>query len=43
MGSLDECLASLTEFKDAGADEIAMYGSTPAQNAKLLEAWRNRR
>jgi 5,10-methylenetetrahydromethanopterin reductase len=42
IGSVDECVASLQRFRDAGADEIATYGSTPAQNAKLIEAWRNR-
>lgn len=42
LGSVDECVTSLRRFKDAGADEIATYGSTPAQNAKLVEAWRSR-
>jgi 5,10-methylenetetrahydromethanopterin reductase len=42
IGSVDECVASLQRFRHAGADEIATYGSTPAQNAKLIEAWRNR-
>ena len=42
IGSVDECVKSLQKFRDAGADEIATYGSTPAQNAKLIEAWRNR-
>lgn len=42
IGSVDECVTSLQRFRDAGADEIATYGSTPAQNAKLIEAWRNR-
>ena len=42
IGSVDECVASLQRFRDVGADEIATYGSTPAQNAKLIEAWRNR-
>ena len=42
IGSVDECVSSLQRFRDAGADEIATYGSTPAQNAKLIEAWRNR-
>ncbi|MCV7412393.1 LLM class F420-dependent oxidoreductase [Mycobacterium florentinum] len=42
IGSVDECVASLQRFRDAGADEIATYGSTPGQNAKLIEAWRNR-
>lgn len=42
IGSIEECVASLQRFKDAGADEIATYGSTPAQNAKLVAAWRDR-
>ena len=31
----------LREFKNAGADEITTYGSTPGQNAGLLAAWRS--
>jgi probable F420-dependent oxidoreductase len=42
IGSVDECVKSLQRFRDAGADEIATYGSTPAQNAKLIDAWRSR-
>jgi 5,10-methylenetetrahydromethanopterin reductase len=42
IGSVDECVTSLQRFRDAGADEIATYGSTPTQNAKLIEAWRRR-
>jgi alkanesulfonate monooxygenase SsuD/methylene tetrahydromethanopterin reductase-like flavin-dependent oxidoreductase (luciferase family) len=42
VGSLAKCVAKLQEFKDAGADEIATYGSTPGQNAALLAAWRER-
>jgi hypothetical protein len=42
FGSADECVSSLQRFMDAGADEIATYGSTPAQNAKLIGAWRER-
>lgn len=40
IGTARECAAKLKEFKDAGADEITTYGSTPAQNAGLVEAWR---
>jgi 5,10-methylenetetrahydromethanopterin reductase len=32
----------LQRFRDAGADEIATYDSTPGQNAGLIEAWRAR-
>jgi 5,10-methylenetetrahydromethanopterin reductase len=42
IGSVDECVKSLQRFRDAGADEIATYGSTPAQNEKLVRAWRER-
>jgi len=42
IGTVDECVTSLRRFIDAGADEIATYGSTPAQNAKLVAAWRDR-
>jgi probable F420-dependent oxidoreductase len=40
IGSVDECVTSLRRYRDAGADEIATYGSTPEQNADLIEAWR---
>jgi 5,10-methylenetetrahydromethanopterin reductase len=40
IGSISECIASLQRFRDAGADEIVTYGSTPAQNAALAQAWR---
>jgi probable F420-dependent oxidoreductase len=40
VGSIDECVARLRDYKDAGIDEIDLYGSTPADNAKLLAAWR---
>lgn len=41
FGSIDSCIRKLLEFKDAGADEIVTYGSTPGQNARLLDAWRS--
>jgi 5,10-methylenetetrahydromethanopterin reductase len=40
LGSIDDCVRKLQEFKDAGADEIATYGNTPGQNARLVAAWR---
>jgi probable F420-dependent oxidoreductase len=40
FGSVKECVTTLQAFRDAGADEIAVYGSTPPQNAGLIEAWR---
>jgi probable F420-dependent oxidoreductase len=39
IGSIDECVASLRRFREAGADEIVTYGSTPGQNAALAAAW----
>jgi 5,10-methylenetetrahydromethanopterin reductase len=42
FGTVDECVGSLQRFIDAGAHEIATYGSTPGQNAKLVAAWRDR-
>ena len=43
LGSVDECVKQLQRFRDAGADEIVTYGSTPMQNAKLIKAWAARR
>jgi hypothetical protein len=40
FGTSEECAASLRRFADAGADEIATYGSTPTQNAGLIAAWK---
>src|SRR6202035_5593412 len=31
LGTIDECMKSLRRFRDAGADEVVTYGSTPAQ------------
>jgi probable F420-dependent oxidoreductase len=42
LGSVQKCVRKLQEWRDAGADEIGLYGSTPAQNAELLAAWRER-
>ena len=42
LGSIENCVTRLQQFRDAGADEIATYGSTPAQNARLVDAWRSR-
>jgi hypothetical protein len=42
IGTVDECVSSLQRFIDAGADEVTTYGSTPRQNAALIEAWRKR-
>lgn len=40
MGSIDECVKAMQLYKDAGTDEIDFYGSTPAENASLIRAWR---
>lgn len=42
LGSVRECVAKLQQFRDAGADEIATYGSTPGQNVELIDARRRR-
>jgi 5,10-methylenetetrahydromethanopterin reductase len=41
IGSVDECIRKIREYRDAGADEIGFYGSTPAENAALVDAWRD--
>jgi 5,10-methylenetetrahydromethanopterin reductase len=40
FGSPAECAVTLRSYRDAGADEVATYGSTPGQNAAVLDAWR---
>jgi len=40
IGPVDQCVKTLQRFRDAGADEIVTYGSTPNQNAALADAWR---
>jgi alkanesulfonate monooxygenase SsuD/methylene tetrahydromethanopterin reductase-like flavin-dependent oxidoreductase (luciferase family) len=42
IGSVEHCVERLREYRDAGADEIAVYASTPSENAKLVAAWRKR-
>jgi 5,10-methylenetetrahydromethanopterin reductase len=42
-GSLQRCVSKIQEYKDAGADEICFYGSTTAENAGLIRAWREHR
>jgi probable F420-dependent oxidoreductase len=43
IGPHEECVRALERYLDAGAHEIATYGSTPAQNAPLIDAWRSAR
>ena len=42
IGTPEQCARSLQRFIDAGADEVTTYGSTPRQNATLIQAWRER-
>jgi probable F420-dependent oxidoreductase len=42
VGSTADCVAKLESYREAGADEIALYGSTPSDNTGLIEAWRSR-
>lgn len=40
IGSVEECVRKIREYRAAGADEIGFYGSSPAENADLIAAWR---
>jgi probable F420-dependent oxidoreductase len=40
VGDIADCLHTMQAFKDAGADELAIYGTTPAENEVLIAAWR---
>ena len=42
IGSVEHCVERLQEYRDAGADEIAIYASTPLENEALAQAWRAR-
>lgn len=42
IGSVPECVDRLAAYRDAGADEIVTYGSTPGQNAGLAKSWTRR-
>jgi 5,10-methylenetetrahydromethanopterin reductase len=41
-GSIADCVTKMAEYKAAGADEICFYGSTAAETASLVAAWRDR-
>lgn len=43
LGSVADCVEQLQRYRDVGADEIVTYGSTPGQNAGLLQAWKMRK
>jgi 5,10-methylenetetrahydromethanopterin reductase len=40
IGDVATCVERLREYRDAGADEIAIYASTPLENEGLIAAWR---
>jgi alkanesulfonate monooxygenase SsuD/methylene tetrahydromethanopterin reductase-like flavin-dependent oxidoreductase (luciferase family) len=42
IGTSEEVVRKLQEYKDAGADEINIYGQTPAECEKLAQLWRER-
>lgn len=42
IGTVAQCVERLAEYRATGVDEIAIYGSTPAENASLIAAWRDR-
>jgi probable F420-dependent oxidoreductase len=42
IGTPAECVKTLQRYRDAGADEVVLYGSAPVQNAGLIAAWRER-
>ena len=41
-GSIDACVRKMEDYKATGIDEICFYGSTAAENASLVRAWRQR-
>lgn len=43
VGSIAHCVRIMQDFRDAGADELALYASTPNDNARLISAWREHR
>jgi alkanesulfonate monooxygenase SsuD/methylene tetrahydromethanopterin reductase-like flavin-dependent oxidoreductase (luciferase family) len=43
IGPVDECVATLERYFDAGVDEVTIYGSTPAQNADLVASFTSKR
>ena len=43
IGPPQDCARAVQRYLDAGADEVATYGSTPQQNAEMIEAFRRMR
>ena len=37
---VEKCVSRWKDYRQAGADQVMLYGSTPADNVKLIEAWR---
>jgi probable F420-dependent oxidoreductase len=42
-GPIADCVARIAEYRATGVDEISTYGTSPAQNAALVAAWRAHR
>ena len=42
VGSVDDCVNKIAEFRAAGVDEVVLYGSTPNDNARVIARWRER-
>lgn len=42
LGTPDEIVALLRRYFEIGVDEICLHGSSPAQNAAVIDAWRRR-
>jgi probable F420-dependent oxidoreductase len=39
IGTAARCVEQMREFREAGADELATYGSSPVQNAEVIRLW----
>jgi probable F420-dependent oxidoreductase len=42
IGSVDDCVNKIAEYRAVGVDEVVLYGSTPNDNAQLISTWRER-
>lgn len=42
IGSPADCVDKLARYREVGADEVVIYGSTPDQNAKVAALWAER-
>jgi 5,10-methylenetetrahydromethanopterin reductase len=43
IGTPEEIVTLLRRYFEAGVDEICLHGSSPAQNAAVIDAWRKAR